>query len=656
MKSHLLFVAALCVGFAAAAETIQLKPKKLAEVAGGDGKTYRIEDLGNPMTPKPSEIEFVSTGPKGEKIAWTISSAPDRNGMLGIDVATGETHWIDITADFGPHSNGGELAPHGNDAIYIISGDRFKIYKYTISTRQVKLLHTYPQATGRSFFHHRAVGPDGKIYVGTYPRTIAIGVDPATDRAFELPPIATDKAQRYLNALAVDDDNVMYAPIGRSKPELFALNLNTGVKKQILTPEEIKALIAENTYIPSVYLHQGKVYTTIADQRYLCTPSGLQKADNAIPWPDHIGRIRANGRFPDRKINATETAVEFGARGLVVVSGDQKREIPVDFEPSRHEIYRFGDLRKGVLFGGGIFPAKAFGIDLATLTATDYGRCSTGSTQKYALLDTPKGLLISSYTGAALDLFNPDLPKEKGNPRNLAVLEITNQQERIPRLTKVNDHIVYGGTIPIKSQLNGAVVKVDLRDDSVKVFRGVLPDQSINDLVLCPDGKTLFGNGSILGGTSATPTLKAADFFLWDTATDKVIWTGKAFDDAIFYTESGVTGDGNIISFGRTGSNAKPKLYYCFVFDPETREVVFRHQIPGTFKRYLIAHPEPMGPEKLNYFAADGTLYAYDPAKKAVRKIFSHPTLEISQDLTVLPDGYLYYLNHNATIARVKLF
>ncbi|MGE4565167.1 MAG: hypothetical protein AB7F32_09870 [Victivallaceae bacterium] len=640
-----------------AADTVQLAAKKVAQVSGGDGSTYVIENLGNPMLSKESDVEFVTTPGNGQKIAWGVITSPDRHGVQGVNLTTGEVHWIDTTADFGPHAHRTELAPCGNDVIYDFAGDQIKIYKDTVSTRKLVKLHTFAKGIGRSWIASRAVGPDGKIYVGTYPRTIAIGIDPATDKGFNLEPVTEDKDQRYLSAPAIDDDNVMYAPIGRVRPELFAVNLKTGAKKQILTPDQIAALLKENTYIPSVYLYLGKVYTTIGEQRYCCTPNGLAKADSArIPWPDHPDRIKANGRFPSRMINDTEEAVGFGEKSVIVADRNGKRRaITAATVPVPHEIYRFGSRRGDVLFGSGIFPANAFGLNLKTLQAMDYGRCSSGGTQSYDLLDTPDGLLISSYTGATLDLFEPDRPKGQGNPVNLARLELTDQQERMPRLTRVGDK-VYTGSQPIKGYLNGAVVRVDLPSRKVTVFRGVIPDQSIPDLVLCPDGKTLFGNGSILGGTGSTPKAKTASIFLWDTATDKVIWSGTVFPEAIYYSESGLTADGKVITFGRNSANAEAKVYYYLVFDPATREVVTKGTIPASFKRYLVSHPEPMGPAKRNYFAADGSLYAYDPALKKVVKLFSHPSLDLAQDLYVTPEGYAYYLDNNTSIARVKLF
>ncbi|MBO5763068.1 MAG: hypothetical protein J6R85_04270 [Lentisphaeria bacterium] len=657
-KAALIFALTVCLyPHLASAEHRTLSAKTFARITGDDGRIYELETLGNPMAPKESEVEFVSTLRDGSKIVWGVISTPDRHGVQGVNLTTGEVHWIDTTADFGPHAHRTELAPHGDDTLYLFAGDRFKIYKYTISSRKKELLHTFPRWTGRSWIAARAVGPDGKIYVGTYPRSIAIAVDPAADKAFSLPPMTTERDQKYLSAPAIDDDNIMYAPVGRKRPELFAYNLKTGAKKQILTPEETAALQAEQIFMPSVFLYQGKVYTTIGGKRYLCTPEQLQEADPSIPWPEHPDRVKANGRFPDRKINAEEFAVSFGDRCVIVQDQrGKKRRIAADIPAVPHEIYRFGSLKGDVLFGSGIFRAKMFSLNLKTLEAVDYGRCSTGSTQSYDLLDTPYGLLLSSYTGATLDLFDPARPKEDAvNPVLIARLETTHQQERIPRLIPVGDR-VYAGTQPIKGHLSGAVIRVDLPQRKVSVFRGVIADQSIPDMILCPDGKTLFGNGSILGGTGSTPKAKTASIFLWDTAQDRVIWSGSVVPDAIYYTESGVTADGKIITFARNSSLAENRRYYYLIFDPERREVLLQGSIPASFKRYLVSHPHPMGPEKRNYFAADGTLYAYDPAAEKVIRLFSHPSLELSQDLYVAPDGYAYYLMNNTAIARGRVF
>ena len=63
-----------------------------------------------------------------------------------------------------------------------------------------------------------------------------------------------------------------------------------------------------------------------------------------------------------------------------------------------------------------------------------------------------------------------------------------------------------------------------------------------------------------------------------------------------------------------------------------------------------------MGPQKRNYFAADGTLYAYDPELNKIVELFSHPSLVLAQDLYVTPEGYAYYPAENTSIIRVKLF
>ena len=57
-----------------------------------------------------------------------------------------------------------------------------------------------------------------------------------------------------------------------------------------------------------------------------------------------------------------------------------------------------------------------------------------------------------------------------------------------------------------------------------------------------------------------------------------------------------------------------------------------------------------------SFFTTDGVLYAYDPALKTVVKLFSHSSLELTQDLYVTPEGFAYYLAENTSIIRVKLF
>jgi outer membrane protein assembly factor BamB len=649
-------LAAIGIGLTAADQTRQLSARPLAAVTGYDGKRYTIEDLGRPLTPKTTPVEFALKSTGGNATVWGAIWSSDRHGALGFEPATGKVHFIDTTADFGPHAHRTLVMPHGDDTVYVIAGKQFKIYKYTISTGECRLIHTFPAATGSYFMTAGATGPDGRIYLGTYPRSIVIGLDPATDRAFELPPMTDAPNQQYVNGPAVGDDNLLYAPVGRGRPEIFVWNPATQEKKQILTPAEIDAMIRENCYMPELFLFDGKVHTRIGDHHFRCTPDGLKPVAK-LDWPrNHEIRFRANARYPDAKWNDRETAIEFNESGLVVAAGKATRVIPMAFEPIGHQLFRFGSLRNGVLYGSGIFTVALFGLNLETLTATDFGRVTSGRIQSYDMLSVPGGLLISSYTGASLDLFDPERPRAAGtNPRRIAWLEKDEHQERIPILTPVGERYVYGGTIPVKGMLGGAVVKVDLADFSVKVLQNLLPKQSINMLTRCPDGRTLFGCGSIYGGTGSAPEVKSAEIFLFDTAEDKIVWTGKAAADLALYTDSGLTADGHIFALGRTDGADGDKRYRAFVFDPVKREVTFAADLPAAFKFHPISHPEPMGPEKLNYFAFDGTLYAFDAAKREIRQLLSHPTLDVAADLFVAPDGWMYYLDRSR-ILRLKLF
>ena len=121
MRKLIAIALVLAAAGLAAADVRQLKAGLLAEVAGHDGKTYRLETLGNPMAPKESEVEFVTARSDGSKIVWGVISTPGRHGVIGADLRTGEAHWIDTTADFGPHAHRTELAPYGDDTVYVFS-------------------------------------------------------------------------------------------------------------------------------------------------------------------------------------------------------------------------------------------------------------------------------------------------------------------------------------------------------------------------------------------------------------------------------------------------------------------------------------------------------------------------------------------------------
>ena len=633
---------------AGALDTRQLTVSKVEDLAGGDGKTYTIELVGKPLPSPTAAVQFVTREPEGTDIAWAVVRSPEVYGLLGYDRLKNERHWIDLSKYHGEHGLSPVAVP-GRGAVYILAGNRQPgIFKYDIARRETTLLRAIDPRTTGKYWLGGAVAPDGKIYFGIHPTATLLELDPAADRVTDLGRIADDPLQMYIILPAVDDRNILYAPVGLGKVELFAVDLANGARKQLLSP----AQQAEYAALPGqqkveIALKDGKVYRVFGGKYYLCSFDGVATEPTAgIDGKDDPRRLRysafANGDKP----------LFFNDDGLYVEeAGSGSRKLLAVAYPDGigHELFAVGDVRDGTLYGSGIFGAKVFGLNLNTMVSTDYGIISTGTIQNYDLMDTPEGILLSSYTQGGLDLFDPGKPLRKGvNPRPLANLGNTHGQERLARLVRAGDAI-YGGTMPIKAQLGGALVRIDpAADYRVTVWRNIMPEQSIGIVSPVPgEPSLLLLPGSIYGGSSSIPKLAEAEVALWDMAAQKIVWTGKHPGKFPTYNNAAPTSDGRILLFAEDGVNQ-----HYLIFDPKTRSFVADGKLEG--RRGFHATAGPVGPDASNYFVVGDILYKYNP-RDGVVKLLKHGSFAATKRFNLRPDGMLYYLD-NSRLMRVKLF
>ena len=628
----------------------QLTPQVINKYTTVDGRVIELEKLGMPLGPAAIPVEFVTkTG--DDKIAWGVQRGVLEHAIIGYGEKTGK-HWVELTQYYGPHSYKPNIAAVG-DYIYIIAGNLdAHILKYHIPTKTTvvvkKLQHYYWQG--------HAVAPDGKIYFGVHPTAEVICLNPKTDEITNLGRITDDKEQVTASSPAVDDDEILYVPIGTKRTELYSFDLKTKEKKQLLSPEQ-SAIVTKNSpssNIPRVMYINGKVYCQVGDVVMLCGKNGLT--------PTAMAKIGAgwttNAKFPDRFMseNDSEIAIEFNEQGLVLAKRNSyydRRTVPFEYRVTGPELYGVSAIKDNKLFGGGIFPAILFSVDLTTLKAADFGRISRGTSQIYDSRFTPKGLLITSYSGGYVDLFDPEQPEKNGtNPKPVAALREF-AQDRPERITPTGDgSICYIASIPQANNTQGAISKVDLNSGEVKVWRGIMGEHSILDLVEIPGTKLLFGGTTIQDSINRNlPNETDSKLFIFDPEKEKVVWTGNPTPQSVAYQGTMVTGDKKLMVIARRSGN-----YQWIVLDPVSREVINSGElVAGGVKRRIFAHPYPAGPEGKNYFACVGSLWEYSPKTGKVTKLMEHKTLDWTSFITVSNEGYLYYVNES-NLYRVKVF
>ncbi|MFQ5811389.1 MAG: hypothetical protein ACE5JM_17355, partial [Armatimonadota bacterium] len=339
-----------------------------ALAAGGQAagaRKYVFEELGEPVRSMALSFRFVTQDPDGYYIAWTPYEGPRRHALLGVRTDNGELIWVDLDT-YGRTHIRMHKAPDGN--IYMYSGSPGHFLKYDVQKRE--LIDLGVPAKPASYWLDSALGPDGKFYVGSYPKTHLVCLDPKTGQIEGLGQMATDERNWYIIRTAVSDDNVVYCGVGLHHMELWAYDRKTGTKKQIL-PEELTSRPGS----PDVWTGtDGSVYGKAGEATFRCTPDGIK-----------LGETQPVRRPPPDMTAGDKEAGAINAEGKLELTDVKSRDVSLlqtEYEGRPAHIYNVSCERDGKIWGGSK-PANTFYCDTKTGKLVDVGRVSGGRVQVY---------------------------------------------------------------------------------------------------------------------------------------------------------------------------------------------------------------------------------------------------------------------------------
>jgi len=584
--------------------------------ATGAGQ-YEFERIGVPCIIRSLPIQLVAPDGAGGYVAWGDFESPDQRAIIGVNVATGETTWVDVGM-FGFTHIAITLGRDGR--IYIYTGNPAHFLAYDMRTGELEDLGV--PASPASYFGTGQMGPDGRYYIGSYPATHLVRVDTATGEIEHLAKIAEDPRENYLwPNLAVADDGMVYCPVGLHHKELWSFDPATGDKHQIL-PEAL----TEEHGRPSVWLGaDGQVYGSAGSVRFLCRPEGIVTDVEVLPASD----LRAEPRTADGL-----RVEEVDDEGRLVLSDpetDEATYVQTDYEGQPQMIYSVACERGGRIWGGALFPSNSFYYEPASGDLVDLGQIASGGCQVYDVLSVPDGLLLSSYPAASMDLYDPDRPIGDGNPYHFPR---TPWQERPVQWAPGPDGRIYMGTVPVKGVLGGALVRIDLADRSVAHWRNIVENQSIMYCAAVPETDELICASSIQGGSSAKPSESEGFVVLWDCEGEQVVHRDQPVPGTAHYGRLVRAATG--IVYGLAGAK-------YFAYDPEERETVFVGDLPGSRVHFPGLNDAPVGPRGLIYGLVDDAVVAIDPADHSVSVVAEHESIGRAHGFFVTEAGVLYY-------------
>lgn len=579
-----------------------------------------FENLGAPAHATGHGLLLITPHPDGHHIAW----ANRGQNLLGVRLDTGETTLVPLDM-FGTGSHVSLV--HGADGgIYAYVGrPAAHFVRYDVGTGEVQDLgapadnaHYFSAGLG-------AMSPDGRFYVGTYPRATLVWVDTHTEETGATGPLTDDPRNHYMwPSVAVSDHNIVYCPIGLHHQELYAWDPATEQATQIL-PQEMTTRPGS----PRVWkAADGHVYGRSGDAVFRCTPTGIMPLES----------VPGAARTP---VMAGEWIVGHidhdGVVKLTHADTGEERALQTDYEGRPIRIYCVATEWEGKIWGGTHSPARVFSLDPETGETVDHGRRTSGDVQVYDIIGTSAGLLLASYVAAWLDIWNPLAPEGEQGP---TTLPRGRHQERPIQWARGPDGHYYIGTVPIKGYVGGALARVDVDAAEVTWWYNPVGDLSITGAAPVPETGELLCGASIQGGTSAIPTETEAVVFLWDCEQEDVAHVDRPLPGATRYIAPTRAETGVIYTLALNEDG----VWQYVAYDPIRRQTLHVGDAPFRWSpRFPYLHEEPVGPEGLIIGLGQDAVYAISPADHSVRVLGRHPSVSGAHGFMVTADGTLYY-------------
>ena len=219
------------------------------------------------------------------------------------------------------------------------------------------------------------------------------------------------------------------------------------------------------------------------------------------------------------------------------------------------------------LYGGSYINQMLYRVDPKTEKMEQLGQSVAFGGQIRAIVPFNGKYYLGHYTHARLSVYDPKQPWQPGNgpgnnPRVIGA--IGHEQDRIPTSYAGEDSRIYFGTIPEYGHLGGALAILNPENESVQVFRNLIPDQSIYSLAGKGDG-VLFGGTAVRGGLGMRVKATQAFLFGWDMAKRTLIFQRPVVKNAKEMWALLVSPEGHVI--GSADSS-------LFRYDPKTDKVL----------------------------------------------------------------------------------
>lgn len=461
------------------------------------------------------------------------------------------------------------------------------------------------------------VGPDGRVYVGTYPYCRVYEYDPSTGETQWWGPMA--EGEDYIRSLAIADGKV-YAGTDGTDAHLVELDPSTGETRQIL-PDELRDRrtvytmdAAEDKLV--AHVHPGDQVLALIDRdnpkndwRWISPDLEVDVSPYFNVYDNNVytSALRSDsGEWVSLEYNvAADEWTELGTipnrpfptryfydGNIVGAAGESIWK--KDFESGELTTENVHDLgmepgadhpQSMTVFNNKPVAAGAGALHIHDEPSTPPGnrrspKIVEGGAEKKRMVTVGGDLYTASYTHARIYHYD-----NTGELTQLAAVGHEQNRPQALAYQKATDMLLIG-TRPDYGLLGGAISAYDRKSGEMIVDRNVIQDQSIYGATSI--GETAYIGSEIYGGLGSDPVAKEARLAAWDPMTQIKHWEMTPVSGATQLVDLEAV-DG--LLFGVATSPADTTFY---VVDPETQSTI---------------HTEPLDESGLLTVGKDNNIY-----------------------------------------------
>lgn len=510
--------------------------------------------------------ELVGPGPSGEEFyyaSYIYEATGDTFDLVSVNPLTGAMRVYSGPSEEG--ARGMALGPDGK--IYLGTVWNAKIMEFDPRTGAITDHGRPGGAYAETYIPEITLGSDGNIYAGTYPNAKLVRYNPTTQVVEDLGKVGAAD-DMYMFGVVGSTNGYVFGGTGSVNAKIVAYRIATGEKRVLLESNK-----------PGF----GRIYRG-------------QRPDENVYAKFEDGRMyRLNGFDPPVSVTgfSTEPKNKFsdgsqiklpvgGFGDITVTRGSTTVTFPFTYGGKPRFIMTFTTLASGpTIYGSGILDFNFFAIQESAFNNIGW----FGGGEAYRMIPNTESskVIIAAYSALApLMLYDPAEKFQPGSNPILVGSGAIDSTWRPEALIVGSDNIAYAGARPAYGKVGGPLVKWDLNSHIIDVS---VPIENESPYSLVKVGTKIVGGTRIENGAGTTPIETQATLFVWN---------------------------------------------------PDTRLVEHQIKMPGTDVRDLIEK------EGIVYGFSGSRLFRFNPNTKELNIGGYTAVWPLTQSVTIMPDGNIW--------------